>query len=218
MTDSSQLNAEQLHSLHDILSHHEVYQEIADFKHPGALATYGPPFAKHEGQGHAPTFPSHSPALQALLSRFALTVPGVRDFPKNFWQDQIVNIIENLQKAELSESYDKGIIGVRRTLSTAVASLLEYPARGIITGLDVPDTDKKPDEPFDTANAKELQRGFREFMQQAVYANALDDAFAKAAQTDKLNEHSALMQALHEYLIVKSVLQCASLVSTETPR
>jgi hypothetical protein len=192
----AKLQSDQNSALLDILSHAEVYSEIRNFRDQGTLGKYGLPFNHLNGE------PSTSPTLQALLSKFVLTLPGLRDVSKEFWQDRIYVIIEDFQKAELSESFDKGSLGIRKTLATATSALIEYPVRGIFGGLEKPAGDDGYHE-YDLANSEDLSKGFRDFVHQAVYGEVIDDLVAKAAETDKLSEHLPIVQAAHEFILVK---------------
>lgn len=195
MSDSP-LTPEQSHALLDILSHYEVYQEIRDFRYPDALNRYGPPFTAKPGQ------PSNFPSLQALVSRFILPIPGIKDAPEAFWHEQCATIINDLEKANLSESYDKGLIGIRKTLSTAISALIEYPVRGVFAGFKVPE-EHDPNQKYDRNKAEDLQKAFNELMHQCVYGDMLDEMFRMTAVTDKLEDHTDLVRAAHEYIIIK---------------
>jgi len=188
------LSSEQASALLDILTHAETYGEIQDFREPGILAHYGPPFTAEAGK------PSTSPALQTLVSRFLLPLPGLKDLTSDFWKVQVYTIIDNLEKAELSESYDKGLLGSRKTVATAISALIEYPVRGTFAGFD---KRANPRHHYDLHNADELSQSFRDFMQEAVYADMLDKLVAKAAETDKLSDHEPIVRAVHEYVLVK---------------
>jgi hypothetical protein len=192
----AKLQPDQNIALFDILSHAEVYSEIRNFRDPGTLGKYGPPFNHLSGE------PSKSPALQALLSKFVLTLPGLRDVSNVFWQDRVFGIIENLEKAELSESFDKGHLGIRKTLATAASALIEYPARGIFGGFEKSIGDDGYHE-YDLSNSEDLSQGFQDFVHQAVYGDVIDDLMTKAAETDKLSEHLPIVQAAHEFILVK---------------
>jgi hypothetical protein len=184
----------QLSTLLDILTHAETYTEIRDFRYPGSLSAYGPPFIASPGK------PSTSPALQALVDRFLLNLPGLQDLPKEWWQVQIQDIIENLEKANLSESYDKGSVGSRKTLATAISALIEYPVRGTYNGFP---KIKELNRQYDTTNADDLSRSFRDFMNDIIYGSALEDVVQKAAETDNLADHEPLIQSVHEFILVK---------------
>lgn len=188
------LSAPQSAALLDILTHFDTYAEIRRFRLPGALSTYGPPFSDEKQEQ------STSPALQALLSRFILVVPGLRDVPDSFWKVQIQTLIDDLVKANLSESYDKGSIGSRKTLSTAVSALIEYPVRGTFGGFAEIDDDS---DRYDLESAEDLSRGFRNFVDQCIYGTVLEDLVKKVAETDKLDDHTNLIKAVHEFVLVK---------------
>ena len=196
MASSTELSNPQAQALLDILSHHELYAEIQDFRFPGALSKYGPPFQVSQG------VPSTSPSLQNLLSSFILKLPGIKNVSQDFWRTHVASIIEEFEQAELSESYDKGNLGIRKTLATAISALIEYPARGIYAGFDEPDV-SDGNKKYDTSNAHDLTRAFKDFMNLVVYGDILDDMFKKTAETDKLADHKPIVQAAHEFGLVK---------------
>lgn len=180
--------------LFDVLTHHNTYTEIRDFRHPGSLNHYGPPFTT------PPTQSSSSPSLQGLVSKFVLPLPGIRDVPDTLWKTQVHGLIQALEEANLSESYDKGTIGSRKTLATAISALIEYPVRGTTGGFpQLPGHAKE----YDLGKAADLAGAFRDFMDGAIYGSALEDLVARTAETDRLEEHEPLTQAVHEFLLVK---------------
>ncbi|KAK4938418.1 hypothetical protein LTR10_021135 [Elasticomyces elasticus] len=187
------LSASQTAALFDILTHYDTYAEIREFRNPGSLAHYGPPFT------HEKDRPSTAPTLQALVSRFLLPLPGLNNLPEKWWTVQCHNIIENLEKANLSESYDKGVIGSRKTVATAISALIEYPVRGIYGG--IPKTDNQVSN-YDLTNAEDLSRAFHDFTNNSVYGNALEELVDKAAQTDRLKDHTPLIKAIHEFVLI----------------
>ncbi len=195
MTDtSSGLTAEQSHALFDILTHHETYKEIQDFKFPGAIRKYGPPFQDD-------TSTSASPILQILLSKFVLKLPGMRDVTPAFWKVQVEDLIQELAEAELSESYDKGVLGVRKTLATAISALIEYPSRGCLAGVEKREIDEK--RSYDLNNPDDVLQSWQDCLQALVYGDLIDEIFQKAAETDDLNQHGTLVRGMHEFIVVK---------------
>ena len=188
------LDATQSSALFDILTHHDTYAEIRDFRSPGSLKHYGPPFTSEANR------PSSSPALQSLITRFLLTLPGLNNLHENWWKVHCHDIIENFEESNLSESYDKGVIGSRKTLATAISALIEYPVRGTYGGFAELDA---PNREYDSTKADDLGRGFRDFMDQCIYGSVLEDLVEKAGQTDDLNDHDALTKAVHEFVLVK---------------
>lgn len=188
------LSPAQLAALFDILSHYNTYAEIRDFRIPGSLDHYGPPFAAE------PSTPSTTPALQGLVSKFILKLPGLRDVSDDFWKVQVQDIIQELEAANLSESYDKGVIGTRKTVATAISALIEYPVRGTVGGFSkVQDADHQ----YDLRKGEDLSRSFRDLMDEVIYGDMLEKLVKKMAETDRLTDHEPLVQATHEYLLVK---------------
>lgn len=198
MPSGDRLSEPQLQALFDILTHYTVYAEIQDFREPRTLQSYGPPFEIH------PHKPSCTPALQALVSNFIVTLPGLKNVTSDFWTSQIGGLIEGLEEAELSESYDKGTLGIRKTLATAISALIEYPIRGVLGGFEPPTTASEKQQ-YDINKAAHLERAFKNVMTHAVYGSAIDDIFKKTAETDKLADHTPLVKAAHEFGLVKCV-------------
>ncbi len=193
---SPSLTPAQEHALLNILTHHETFTEIGKFKLPGAIAGYGPPF--DAGSKNRST----SPTLQCLLSRLVLGLPGLRDVSPDFWRIRCKNVIEQLGAAELSESYDKGVLTLRKTLATGISAILESIARAFYGKVPKKQTEK-PSSEYDMSDPKDLEKAWNNFVQQLVYGNMIDELFDKAAQTDQLSEHTPLVQATHEYILVK---------------
>ena len=182
-------------ALLDILIHHETYSEIEDFKQDHAIQNYGPPF-----QHDADVKPS-TPVLQNLLS-ILLLLPGLKDVPSDFWSLRVQPLVSALSNSNLSESYDKGILGQRKTLATAVSAFLEYPARGYFGGFPKREL-QKPDKDYDPADPADLQKAWVDFRQELIYGDLIDKLFSRAAETDQLKEHPSIVQAAHRFVVVK---------------
>ena len=209
MTETG-LNTEQVAALVDVLTHTAVYDEISQFKTPTAIQEYGPPFQDARGTA--------APILQTLLSRFILTLPGLRDVAPDFWKVRVEKLVEDLAAAELSESYDKGILGVRKTLATAASALLEYPARGCLGGFPK-DKSAFEQRKYDPSNPDDVLQAWHDFLQQLIYGDLFDDLFAKAAETDDLSKHGTVVQAAHEFVVVNlaSFMHYTLVLSPEGP-
>lgn len=194
---SAPLTPAQTHALFDILIHHQLYSEIEAFKYPNTISTYGYPFHKEDGAQ------TTSPLLQNMLNKFALRLPGLKNVGLAFWQDKVEVLVSKMGEAELSESYDKGAIGARKALATAISGMLEYVARGMLGGWPAGEKKDGKEKEYDTTKAEDILRAWDGAMRDVVYGNLLDDAFKKAAETDKLEEHSSVVQAAHEYILLK---------------
>lgn len=194
---ASSLTAAQTHALFDILIHHQLYSEIEAFKYPNAIEQYGFPFRKADG------VQTTSPLLQNMVNKFALRLPGLNNVGLSFWQDKVRVLVKKLGDAELSESYDKGSIGARKALATAISSLLEYVARGMLGGYPAGKRKEKGEHEYDTNKAQDVLQAWDDGMRELIYGHLLDELFEKVSHSDKLERHSSLVQAAHEFILLK---------------
>jgi len=201
MTKENELSPQQAYALFDILTHAEVYQELQKFKYPDAIHNYGHPFPIEDGK------PSTSPILQSLLEKFVLPLPGIRNLNEKFWQQRCQVIMEKLGAADLSESYDKGVIGSRRALATAFSTVMEAPAKGCLGGLAEQPTKPADEEDeevqYDKSDPDDVARAWQDFCQEMVYGGMVDHIFDMAAMTSDLEDHTELVQAAHEFIVIK---------------
>lgn len=137
-----------------------------------------------------------------MLNKFALCNPAIRGFGDEFWQDKIRTLVAKLAEAELSESYDKGAIGSRKALATAASSIAEYVARGMLGGYPVT-KGQEAKKQYDTNKPEDVIQGFDDLMHGVIYGDLLDDMFEKVKATGKLEDHASVVQAAHEYILLK---------------
>ena len=187
---TEQLSPHQAYALFDILTHHETYAEIQALKDPKTVSNFEVPGEPKEPDNSA------SPLIQILLQDFIYVLPGLRDVSPDFWFN-VRNLVVALAEGNLSESYDKGSIGIRKTISTATASIVEYVSRGCLGGY--PKQTEHKERQYDRTNPDDVVAAWDEFLQQIIYGDMLDRLFAKAAETDQLSDHEPLVQAAHEY-------------------
>lgn len=240
----TELTSDQLHALFDILTHHETYSEIESFKYPDTITTYGYPFKPHTeipstlpsetstpGQSRSrsplspPSRPSNdsndattgtSPVLQTLFTRFVLPLPWLRDLPREFWSVRIQGLMWRLADADLSESYDKGALGLRKTLATGVSAVIEMIGRGVLGGVTKgPGSEEqgqnekekgKKGEEYDLEKAEDLERAWDEFVQQLVHGDLVEKMFVHMSKTDDLEGYSPTMKATAEYTMLQYAL------------
>ncbi len=192
---SSTLSPDQAHALFDILTHHQIYSEIEGFKWPDAIRNYGKPFSKGE------ISQSSSPLMQDMFKSIAVKLPGIKTLPPEFWQDRIGNLIANLSEPGLSESYDKGTMGTRKTLSTASSVVIENCARGCLGGCpEAPD--KIADVKYDRSKAEDLKRAWDRAAYELVYGDLIDELDDGVAKSEKLEDTSPLVQAAIEHILL----------------
>ena len=192
------ISSAQAHALFDILTHYEAYQEIRDLRLLDTIANFGDPL---QDSGGVPS----TPLIQILIKRFLLVLPGLRDVSTDFWQRKIKDLFIAFARADLSESYDKGSIGIRKTLATACAAMVEFCARGTLGGYPRSKT-VKGEAKYDAINPDDVAVAWDDFLQQIVYGDLIDRMFAKVASTDQLTDHESLVQATHEYVFVMYVV------------
>ena len=206
--DPAPLTKSQLHALFNILTHAETYSEIEAFKHPDAVHHYGYPFAPPPAggsdDGKTPDADVTSPLLQTLLVKLVLPIPGIRDLPPDFWNVRVQGILAKLAEEDLSESYDKGAIGTRKTLATGASALIEMFARGCLGGYP-------KDEAVNHMNGngngekkgKSLEDSWEEFIQGLVHGELIDELQQWLTRTEDLEGYSELVEAAADYAIIK---------------
>ena len=190
------LSAKQAQSLFEYLTHTEVYREVEQYKYPNAILNYGTPF-----QDDLKTQRS-SPLLQLLLVRLGLKVTGLKDVSDSFWKIRCKSIIHQLGEAQLSESYDKGSLTRRKTLAATFSTILASLVRGLIGGVQKSKVEEA-DKIYDCTNSAHIASAWDDFVHQLVYGNMVDELINTAAKTEKLSDHTSLVQAAHEYILVK---------------
>ncbi|KAK4199286.1 PX-associated-domain-containing protein [Triangularia verruculosa] len=198
------LTSTQLHALFDILTHHETYAEVESFKYPATISGYGYPFAQRckDDSTSAPTYATDSsaPLLAGVLRSIVLSFPGIRDLPPEFWHVRFQGILEKLAEANLSESYDKGSLGTRKTLATAASSIHEAVSRGILGGVERREK-KDLDGSYDRSQARDLERAWEDAVHELLYGDLIDELFRCAAERKSLEEHSSGVRAAVDYII-----------------
>ncbi|KAK5662310.1 hypothetical protein OQA88_8216 [Cercophora sp. LCS_1] len=198
------LHSLQLHALFDLLTHHQTYTEVERFKNPSTIAHYGYPFALQHLKSDEPAYEestSASPLLAELLNRIVLPVPGIRDLPPEFWHRRFQGVLTKLATAELSESYDKGALGTRKTLATAASVIHEAVSRGILggitkrAGVDLGGS-------YNRSKAHDLARAWEDGVHELVYGSLVEELFECSATRVNLEEHSPAIQACADYIIL----------------
>ena len=201
------LTSSQLHALFDILTHYETYAEIVRFKHPDTIAHNGYPFtSRPPGSDGTPTYASHlsAPLLAGLLRTLVLPIPGIRDLPAGFWYTRFQGIITKFAEAELSDSYDKGALGTRKTLATAASVVVEAVNRGTLGGV-AHGPPRNLNGHYDRSKASDLARAWDDAVHELVHGSLLDEIFNLASNRQCLEDHSAGIRAVADYIIIQSV-------------
>ena len=202
---SPALTPAQLHALFDILAHFETYDEVEKFKHPGTISRYGHPFvANPDADDSDAEYASESsaPLLATLLRTVVLPLPGVSELPPQFWSVRLQGILAAFAEAELSESYDKGALGTRRTLAAAASVVHESVTRGCLGGF--PKNERRGlDNDYDPAKAEDLVAAWEAVVGELVYGDLIDELFDCAIEKDTLEDHSPAVRTAVDYIIIQ---------------
>ncbi|KAK1782394.1 PX-associated-domain-containing protein [Copromyces sp. CBS 386.78] len=197
------LTARQLHALFDILTHYGTYSEVECFKNANAISTYGYPFASSTEGASEPVIKKESsvPLLATVLRAIVLPVPGVRDLPTGFWPLKFQGILTKFGEADLSESYDKGSLGSRKTLATAASVIHESVSRGLIGGLPK-GSPRDLNGHYDRAKAQDLVRAWEDVLHELVHGNLVEALFDRIAEKPDIEGHSLGVQTAVDYIII----------------
>ncbi|KAJ4417284.1 hypothetical protein N0V85_001907 [Neurospora sp. IMI 360204] len=197
------LTAPQLHALFDILTHYGTYSEVECFKNPNAISTYGYPFASSIEGASKPVVKKESsvPLLATVLRAIVLPVPGVRDLPTGFWPLKFQGILTKFGEANLSESYDKGSLGSRKTLATAASVIHESVSRGLIGGLPK-GLPRDLNGHYDRSEAQDLVGAWEDVLHELVYGNLVEALFDRIAEKPDVEGHSLAVQTAVDYIMI----------------
>jgi PX-associated len=200
MASVQPLPPHRLRALYDLLIHHQLYYgEVIKFNEPDGIDGYGPPFDPTDSNE-----PSSSPILQTLLQRFILSLPSMTKLSDTFWVN-VRELMKRFAAANMSDSYDHTGLGLRRTLATGCSAMLEYPARGSFAKSKLKDLIDKDYDDYDPSDADDVKEAWEHFLHDLVHGDLIDEMFEKIAETDDLSLHPPLVQAAHEYILVKYV-------------
>jgi hypothetical protein len=203
------LTPDQLHSLFDILTHYETYREVEEFKLPTTVANYGHPFVTNGddgaggGEEPAPAEKSGSPILQLLLRQFVLTLPGIAKLDADFWRVRVQGMLTTLAKAHLSESYDKGALGTRKTLATAASAIIEAVARGVLGGYPGRSRPTATAAGKTDQDAQRLVQAWEHTIRNLIKGDLVDGVFSWLEKSDDLEAHSEDVKGAIDYCIIQ---------------
>ncbi|OAA74169.1 hypothetical protein ISF_01070 [Cordyceps fumosorosea ARSEF 2679] len=151
--------------------------------------------------------PSALPVMQLLTSTFVMRLPAVKALPRDFWAVRVQGLLSRLADADLSESYDKGAMGARKTLASGSGSVIEMIARGFLGGVArrggvKPTEEELKRNTYDTRSGRELARAWEDVLDGLVYGDLVDAMFDYLAKTDQLEAHSAAVDAASSYVVL----------------
>lgn len=199
------LTPAQLHALFDMLTHHQTYAEVEIFKHPNTITNYGYPFALNptsDSPDERYASESSAPLLSSFMRSVVLPLPGVKDLPPDFWSAKFQGILVKLAEAELSESYEKGAVGTRKTLATVSSVVHECVSRGCLGGCPI-GSRRDLNSGYDTTKAEDLTRAWEDGLHELVYGDLIDELFDCIIENDTLECHSPAVRAASDYVHIQ---------------
>ncbi len=150
------------------------------------------------------------PAMQLLTSTFVMRLPALKTLPRDFWAVRVQGLLSRFAEVDLSESYDKGTMGARKTLASGSGAVIEMISSGFLGGVRQRTNGDKGGKPTAEALAKkeynqqdgqELVRAWEDVLDGLIYGDLVDNMFDYLAKTDKLEEHSAAIDASSSYIV-----------------
>ncbi|BFZ63840.1 RNA polymerase II subunit A C-terminal domain phosphatase [Saitoella coloradoensis] len=195
-------------SLLSALLHFETYREFTGLKIPGTVSSYGAPFTQ------TPSLPPQppSPVIKLLCDRFLFTstLPSIGSAPEQFWSELVEGVLEDMATQNLSDSYDKGVIGKRKILGMACVAFMETTSRGLIGKVS-----SDPQAPAQAVQGRNLspeaaqhEQAWETYKQAMVHTNLVRDLL-NALSLAPTNEHftpTLLASETHVQLTCASIL------------
>lgn len=133
-----------------------------------------------------------------------MPLPGISTLPPDFWPLRVGPLLNKLSGEGLSESYDKGNLGTRKTLSTAHSVVIENAARGFLGGCPVPQ-DSTDDNQCDRFKAEDLQKAWDKTIHQIIYETLIDYLFRAFARSGDVENLSTMVQAALKHIFLLCV-------------
>lgn len=192
---ASSLTPVQLNALFDILTHAETFNEIRDMRFENNIGNFGPPFTPLTGTQSA------LPLLQLICSSFL----DASLYTEQGWAD-MSTMLQRLCAANLSDSYDKGFMGLRKNASAGISAGVETIARAVLAGVP-----KNPDvnleslatKQYDRTNGEQLETAFQDATQGILYGDLLDRLFKAAKASGNIEDLPSVAKAALDFGLVK---------------
>lgn len=173
-----------------------------------SVAELSPSGSDAEGDAEDLDTLSALPVMQLLTSTFIMRLPAIKALPRDYWAVRVQGLLSRFAEASLSESYDKGAMGARKTLASGSGSVIEMISRGFLGGVGrrgdegvTPTTKALIDKTYSLQEGQELVRAWQDVLDGLVYGDLVDKMFDYLASTDKLEEHSAAVDASSNYIV-----------------
>lgn len=155
---------------------------------------------------------SELPVMQLLTSTFLMRLPAIKTLPRDFWAVRVQGLLSRFADADLSESYDKGAMGARKTLASGSSAVLEMISRGFLGGVTrqaddaetntPPSTEALKKKEYNMQDGRDLARAWDDVLDGLVYGDLVNDLYDHLATTDQLEAHSPAVEASSHYIVL----------------
>lgn len=193
---ASSLTPVQLEALFDILTHTEAFNEIRDMRYEQNIGNFGPPFTPLQN-GAQPAFP----LLQLIVSKFIES--GL--YTEQGWAD-MCTMLQRLCAANLSDSYDKGFLGLRKNAAAGLSAGVETIARAVLAGIPrdpAVNLETLSTKQYDRSSSQQLEQAFLDAAQGILYGDLLDRLFQAAKASPNVDDLPPVAKAALDFLLVK---------------
>lgn len=195
--------------------------EIQALKYPGCVSASGYPFSPSGAEPSSPTkqaptgTKSSLPFINSSVQGFVLSIPGISQAPLSLFRVTLQALMERIAGANLSDSFDRGIISKRKTFGYFMVVMCSHIVRGLLGGypryqsIGTSRQDQKQkieEEQYDVKSPVEAQAAFQRLLSTWIYpTDPVDVTVAAlvghAKRTDKLEELPAVYQAAHAHAL-----------------
>lgn len=188
------LTPAELEALLNILTHSQTFDEVRGLRYEANMGRFGPP-ATPASAGPTP-FP--------LLQQLTANVVSPNLFTPQGWANQM-SLGQRLAAANLSDSYDKGFVGMRKDMATGLAATVESVTRGFLVGRSRdPSVNLATlkNQTYDRSDASVLEHAWDDAVQGMMYGDLLDRVFDCVKQTPELDDVPPVCKAALDYFLV----------------
>jgi hypothetical protein len=110
---------------------------------------------------------------------------------------------ERLAAINLSESYEKGTMGLRKSGSTAASASLESIVRGVLAGAPRVQDYQSTNKSYNRGDARQLEQAWDDAVQEMVYGDLLSRIFAMIKKSGDIQDLPPVAIAALDYMIIQ---------------
>lgn len=188
------LEAAELEALLEVLTHHATFAEIQDMKYENLVENFGPPLTSFN-ESKPTAFPLFQGITEKFVPRDALT--------EEAWTS-LAGLWQRLAAINLSDSYDKGIMGLRKSGATAASASVESIVRGALTGAPKRGLSSEK-RTYDRKDAQHLEQAWDDAVEEMVYGDLLSRVVESIKTSPNIEDIPPVASAALDLLIIQWV-------------